>query len=84
MKFAFRCRNCGHLHTADHAGDNDVPHACCVCGKGVKYDGFRKTYQPENWEVLSEASTGRKFVPSKSARVISVTASDGSSAKDKA
>ena len=32
---SFRCQNCGHLHEADHAGENDVPHACCVCGAGV-------------------------------------------------
>lgn len=36
MKYAFRCKNCGHLHHADHAGLNDLPHSCCVCGKGVE------------------------------------------------
>jgi hypothetical protein len=37
MKYAFRCKNCGHLHHAEHAGDDAVPHACCVCGKGVTH-----------------------------------------------
>lgn len=32
---AFRCRNCGHLEDAGHAGDNELPHACSVCGAGV-------------------------------------------------
>ena len=34
---AFRCKNCGRLHPAGHAGDNLVPHACQVCGKGVSF-----------------------------------------------
>jgi len=32
---AFRCRACGRLHEAEHAGENEVPHACSVCGAGV-------------------------------------------------
>ena len=38
MKYAFRCKNCGRLHEADHAGENEHPHACCVCGAGVSYN----------------------------------------------
>lgn len=36
---AFRCKSCGHLSQAEHAGENDVPHACRVCGKGVTHTG---------------------------------------------
>jgi hypothetical protein len=35
MKHAFRCKNCGRLEHADHAGDNELPHSCRVCGAGV-------------------------------------------------
>jgi hypothetical protein len=34
---AFRCKNCGRIEHAEHAGENDVPHACTVCGKGVTF-----------------------------------------------
>jgi len=34
-KPAFRCKSCGHLEAAEHAGDHAVPHACSVCGAGV-------------------------------------------------
>ena len=34
---AFRCRNCGRLHEAGHAGEHEVPHACRVCGAGVVF-----------------------------------------------
>ena len=86
MKYTFRCKNCGHLHCAEHAGENQVPHACCVCGKGVQHgtdfqsiaeklrksglsneerkvladeiananSTLTKTYQSDNWEILSE------------------------------
>lgn len=37
MKYAFRCKTCGRLHAAEHAGENEIPHACCVCGSGVQY-----------------------------------------------
>lgn len=34
-KPAFRCKACGHLEAAEHAGEHDLPHACSVCGSGV-------------------------------------------------
>lgn len=35
--FAFRCRNCGQLEEAGHAGEHWHPHACRVCGAGVAF-----------------------------------------------
>lgn len=35
---AFRCKSCGRLHHAEHAGDNEVPHSCTVCGSGVTWN----------------------------------------------
>jgi hypothetical protein len=35
--WAFRCKNCGRLHTSDHAAELDHPAACAVCGKGVVF-----------------------------------------------
>jgi hypothetical protein len=37
MTLAFRCKSCGHLHHAEHAGDNVLPHSCLVCGRGVRH-----------------------------------------------
>lgn len=37
-KPAFRCKTCGHLESAEHAGENDVPHACSQCGAGVLHN----------------------------------------------
>lgn len=34
-QFAFRCKQCGRLHTSDHAAEAPHPHACSVCGGGV-------------------------------------------------
>jgi phage FluMu protein Com len=34
---AFRCKNCGHLVHAEHAGENELPHACPVCKAGVAF-----------------------------------------------
>jgi hypothetical protein len=36
-QYAFRCKVCGRLHEAGHAGDNELPHACQVCGAGVVF-----------------------------------------------
>lgn len=36
-KVSFRCKNCGRLHEAGHAGEDVHPHACRVCGKGVVF-----------------------------------------------
>lgn len=54
----FRCKKCGHLEAADHAGENAVPCACSCCGAGVEFDktGIR-TFLPDNWEVLDGAKT---------------------------
>lgn len=58
---AFRCKNCGRLHEAGHAGDADHPHACRVCGAGVSFDPRtgQKALDPENWEVLADAPPER-------------------------
>jgi hypothetical protein len=57
---AFRCKTCGHLHHAEHAGENDRPHACCVCGAGVHFTRLGiKEYDPDNWEVLADATPER-------------------------
>jgi len=57
---AFRCRACGHLEAAEHAGERQVPGACSACGEGVKYDrrGTR-TFDQSNWEVLADATPER-------------------------
>lgn len=59
-KAAFRCKNCGHLEAAEHAGENALPHACSVCGAGVTFtpQGI-KIANPGNWEVLADAEPAR-------------------------
>lgn len=61
MKYAFRCKNCGFLHHAEHAGDNDCPHACRVCNSGVSFHPQTgiKTFHTENWEVLADVPSER-------------------------
>lgn len=58
MSVAFRCRNCGRLHAAEHAGENPIPAACSVCGSGVSYhfDGTTAHWlsDPANWEILAD------------------------------
>lgn len=58
QKYAFRCRNCGHLEEAGQAGERSVPAACRVCGHGVAFDPVTgiKTYDEDNWLVLADAS----------------------------
>lgn len=57
---AFRCKNCGHLESAEQAGMNLIPQACPVCGKGVELSREGgKSGQPENWEILIEVSRER-------------------------
>lgn len=55
LKYAFRCNNCGFLEQPEHAGENDFPASCRVCGKGVRFteEGV-KTYVPENWTILAD------------------------------
>jgi len=61
-KIAFKCKNCGAVAPAGHAGENDVPAACVSCRAGVKFEanpdgvGFTITHQPENWIKLWELS----------------------------
>lgn len=63
MPYAFRCQNCGHLEGSVHAGENPIPAACHVCGKGVTYhfDGVIAHWvsDPSNWELLTEATPKR-------------------------
>ncbi len=35
--YAFRCKNCGYLESAAHAGESPIPHACRVCKMGVVF-----------------------------------------------
>lgn len=61
MTYAFRCRNCDRLVEAEHAGDNEVPHSCPTCGKGVHFEidaggNPVKILDPDNWIVLSDLS----------------------------
>lgn len=57
MAYAFRCRNCNSLESADAAGERRVPIKCPTCGAGVSWspDGVR-TEDPDNWIVLAELS----------------------------
>jgi hypothetical protein len=62
MKYAFRCKNCGRLETSDQAAECSHPHACRVCGDGIRYDsrtGKKTPMLGDNWEVLADASPGR-------------------------
>lgn len=38
----FRCKTCGHLESAEHAGEDHLPHACSVCGNGVIFAQSRE------------------------------------------
>ena len=74
---AFRCKACGHLHHAGHAGDNALPHACCVCGSGVVLGmdpadmhailtdpDLSEEQKVERIETLARRSQGaKKYVP---------------------
>lgn len=44
---AFRCKNCGHIESADAAGENDLPHACSCCGAGVVHAPHMKKLSEE-------------------------------------
>jgi hypothetical protein len=61
MMLAFRCKTCGRLHEAGHAGENEVPAACRVCGAGARFDprSAAKVLEPDNWEVLADAPPER-------------------------
>lgn len=50
----FRCKECGFVHSEEHAGENELPHACCVCGSGISWDKKTgaKLIHPKNWQVL--------------------------------
>lgn len=57
---AFRCKTCGCIHPAEHAGECDCPHACSVCGAGVSFNAKGvKSLQPDNWEILADATAER-------------------------
>jgi len=55
-KFAFKCKNCGHLETSGNAGERDFPAACRTCGSGVSFDPLTgiKQYHDDNWIVLAD------------------------------
>lgn len=57
---AFRCKSCGHLEPAVHAGENLVPHACSVCSEGVSFNRKGvKEFNADNWEVLADCTPER-------------------------
>jgi hypothetical protein len=61
MHKAFRCKTCGHLVGCECAGENHAPHACPVCGSGVKFcprTGVKSAVW-DNWEVLHSATDER-------------------------
>jgi len=53
VKYAFRCKGCGHLQGPDNAGDNSVPAACVCCGKGVVWGQGTWAHDPNNWQILA-------------------------------
>jgi len=58
---AFRCKFCGYLEGADHAGERNLPLACRVCNGGVKFHPRtgQKSPDPDNWEVLADCTPER-------------------------
>ena len=59
-KPAFRCRNCGHLVGPEAAGERLTPTVCPACNRGATFAANgQKTFQPENWEVLADATPAR-------------------------
>jgi hypothetical protein len=57
---AFRCKNCGYLCHGEVAGQNSLPHACTVCGCGVRFtETGLKVHQRDNWEVLADCTPER-------------------------
>ena len=48
----FKCKACGHLESAEQAGECSHPHACSACGAGVSYTKTGAKVFVDNWEVL--------------------------------
>lgn len=88
QEFAFKCKHCGALEPLSAAGENDLPSACHICRHGVKFamnsdgTGFTVTLDPDNWEVIGNASKKGKSAP-QGARV-EVKAQEKLGSKDKA
>lgn len=57
---AFQCNGCKAVFPAEIAGDNDLPHACPICGRGVKFEvnetgtNVTKLLDPDNWIKLAD------------------------------
>ena len=59
-KYAFRCKNCGRLHTSDDAAEASHPHCCKVCSSGIVFDKHGiKTQDNSIWEILSDCTSDR-------------------------
>jgi hypothetical protein len=58
---SFRCSHCGFLEGAESAAECAHPHACRVCGRGVKFDQHTglKSAAPGHWECLHSATDER-------------------------
>lgn len=66
---AFRCKTCGRLEEAHHAGEQTSPSSCRVCGNGGHRSGppslpgkpEHRPYvtDPSNWEILADATPER-------------------------
>lgn len=57
-KASFRCKNCGHIEGPEHAGENDLPHGCSVCGAGVVLNPRTKALSAE----LANPATKRERI----------------------
>lgn len=85
---AFRCKSCGRLEPAAAAGENPLPHACSVCGEGIRFNarGIKFT-SPENWEVLADLPDAVLAAHGLSREVVGrhvlVTAQDGPGTQDR-
>lgn len=63
-EFAFKCRFCGHLETADAAAERATPAACRFCGHGVAFDPLTgiKSFVDDNWIVLADDEEAAAYV----------------------
>jgi len=62
----FKCKTCGHVESAEQAGECSHPHACSACGAGITYNPKTgaKVLDASNWEVLGQAlPNGLKELP---------------------
>src|SRR4029077_13020137 len=89
VKYAFQCKNCGTLETAEAAGDNPVPRACRICRAGVRFEmaadgsGFSVIEDPDNWIVLADSGHKGKVAAPPKGKNKTATATERMGAKDR-